>query len=181
MKEIGDGKETDDATYAAVQTANDLAIFALSNARYDAHFLQATLQKKEVEELICVPNKAAQQERLAIARGHGGRFHASNGMHITDNDIFIAFEMKDRKKARTEAEKDKKRWQQMRTNEEKALEILSNEGAGPESYSVKDLDCLLAWHQVKDIPPKAKKEASWHGGERSGKSEATTAVREVDE
>jgi hypothetical protein len=28
----------------------------------------------------------------------------------------------------------------------------------PESYSVKDLDCLLAWHQVKDLPPKAKKE-----------------------
>ena len=42
-------------------------------------------------------------------------------------------------------------------NKEKALEILSNEGAGLESYLVKDLDCLLAWHQVKDLPPKAKK------------------------
>ncbi len=50
MKEIGDGKETDNETYAAVQRANDLTIFALSNAGYDAHFLQATLQKKEVEE-----------------------------------------------------------------------------------------------------------------------------------
>jgi hypothetical protein len=43
-------------------------------------------------------------------------------------------------------------------NKEKALEILSNEGAGLESYLVKDLDCLLAWHQVKDLPLKAKKE-----------------------
>jgi hypothetical protein len=158
MKKIGDGKETDDETYAAVQTANDLTIFALLNAGYDAHFLQATLQKKEVEELICVPNTAEQQERLATTRGHGGRFHASNGMHITDNDIFIAYELKDRKKARAEAEKDKKHWQQIQTNQERALVILSNEGAGPESYSVKDLDCLLAWHQVKDLLLKAKKE-----------------------
>jgi hypothetical protein len=148
----------DDETYAAVQTANNLAVFALSNAGYDAHFLQATLQKKEVEESICVPNTAKQQERLATARGHCGRFHASNGMHITDNDIFIPFELKDRKKARVEAEKDKKRWQQMQTNKERALAILRDEGAGPESYSVKDLDCLLPWHQVKDLPSKAKKE-----------------------
>jgi hypothetical protein len=158
MKKIGDGKETDDETYAAVQMANDLAIFALSNAGYDAHFLQATLQKKEVEESICVLNTAERQERLATALGHGGRFHASNGMHITDNNIFIAFELKDRKKARAEAEKDKKCRQQMQTNKETALAILSDKGASPESYSVKDLDCLFAWHQVKDLPPKAKKE-----------------------
>ena len=42
--------------------------------------------------------------------------------------------------------------------ERNALDIISDEGASPESYSVKDLDCLLAWHQVKDLPPKAKKE-----------------------
>ncbi len=42
--------------------------------------------------------------------------------------------------------------------EHNALDILSDEGASPESYSIKDLDCLLAWHQVKDLLPKAKKE-----------------------
>ena len=50
MKEIGDGNETDDEAYAEIRTANNLAIFALSNSGYDAHFLQAMLQKKEVEE-----------------------------------------------------------------------------------------------------------------------------------
>ena len=65
--------------------------------------------------------------------------------------------MKDRKRAIEEAEKDKKRWKQRQTHEEKALEILSMEGVGPESYSVAQLTCLLAWHQVDDLPPKARK------------------------
>ncbi len=159
MNEMGVVKETDEV-YAAIQTANDLAIHALTLAGYDAQWLQATLEKKndESNESICVPNTAARQERLALARGHGGRFHASNGMHITENDIFIAFEIRERKEARAAAEKDKKRRQRQQLIESNALDILSDEGASPESYSVKDLDCLLAWHQVKDLPPKAKKE-----------------------
>ena len=71
MKEPGDGKDTDEL-YKAIQTANDLAIHALTEVGYDAQWLQATLRKKEVEELICVPNTATQQEQLVIARRHGG-------------------------------------------------------------------------------------------------------------
>jgi hypothetical protein len=112
MREIGDGKDTDDVL-AAIQKANDLAIHALTLAGYDAQWLQATLEKKScdevAEESICVPNTSARQEWLAIARGHGGQFHASNGMHITDNDIFIAFEIREQKEKRAEAERDKKR------------------------------------------------------------------------
>jgi hypothetical protein len=66
--------------------------------------------------------------------------------------------MKERAAARAAAEKDKKRRQQQQTNKEKALKILNQERKGLESYSVKDLDILLAWHQVKDLPPKPKKE-----------------------
>ncbi len=66
--------------------------------------------------------------------------------------------MKDRAAARAAAKKDKKCQQQQQTNKEKALEILGQEGKGLESYLVKDLDILLAWHQVKDLPPKPKKE-----------------------
>jgi hypothetical protein len=39
-----------------------------------------------------------------------------------------------------------------------SLKILSQEGKGLELYLVKDLDILLAWHKVKDLPPKPKKE-----------------------
>jgi hypothetical protein len=131
MKEHGDGKDTDEP-YKAIQTANELAIHALMVAGYDGHWLQSTLKKKEVDESISVANTAARQERQAIAHGHGGRFHASNGMQITDNDIFIAFEMKDHKKAKAEAKKEKKCWLQQQTNEEKALKILAVEGGRPE-------------------------------------------------
>ncbi len=107
---MGVVKETDEV-YAAIQTANDLVIHALTLAGYNAQWLQATLEKKnnKSNESICVPNTAARQERLALACGHGGRFHASNGMHITENYIFIAFEIREQKEARAAAEKDKKR------------------------------------------------------------------------
>ena len=61
MKDLGDGKDTDEL-YKAIQTANDLTIHALTVARYDAQWLQATLKKQEVEESICVPNTATRQE-----------------------------------------------------------------------------------------------------------------------
>ncbi len=79
-----------------------------------------------------MPNTMARQEQLAVARGHGKQFQATNGMNITNNDIFIAFKMKDRAAARAAAEKDKKDQLQQQTNEEKTLEILSQEGKGLE-------------------------------------------------
>ncbi len=115
-------------------------------------------KKKVAEESICVPNTVVQQEQLAVARGHGRRFHASNGMNITNNNICIAFKMKDLMVARAAAKKDKKRWQQQQTNKEKALKILYKEGKGLKLYSVKDLDVLLTWNQVEDLSPKPKKE-----------------------
>ena len=87
-----------------MQMEYDLGIHALTLAGYDAQWLQAMLEKKndEVNESkICVPNPAA----ISLC----GQFHASNGMHITDNEIFISFEMREHKEARAEAEKDKKR------------------------------------------------------------------------
>jgi hypothetical protein len=79
-------------------------------------------------------------------------------MNITNNAIFVAFKMKDQVVARAAAKKDKKHQQQQQMNKEKALEILCKEGKGPKSCLVKDLDVLLAWHQVKDLPPTPKKE-----------------------
>ena len=107
------------------------AVHALNIAGYEAERLEARVNKKEVEETICVPNPADQLEQLANARGHGGRFHATHGIHLTADDIFISVQMKDHKRAIEEAEKDKKRWKQCQTHEEKALEILSMEGVGP--------------------------------------------------
>jgi hypothetical protein len=78
MKAIGDGKDDMDQLYLAIQIANDLAIHALTMGGYDAQWFKVTLKKKEVEASICVPNTFAQQERLLVARGLCGQFHASN-------------------------------------------------------------------------------------------------------
>jgi hypothetical protein len=67
------------------------------------------LKKNKVgEQSICVPKTAACWERLAVARGHSKQFQATNGMNITDNNIYIAFEMKYQVEARAAAKKDKK-------------------------------------------------------------------------
>jgi len=123
--------------YYAVQNANNISVLALHNAGYDSQWLAATLKKKKEEETVCVPYSPSKVEMLANACGHGGRFHATNGMHLTANDtMFIAEEMKLRKEERVKAETDKKVRLQQQTNEEKALKILSNEGVDPALYGV---------------------------------------------
>jgi hypothetical protein len=162
LKELGDDKDTD-LLYYAVQNANDISVLALHNVGYDAQWLTATLKKKKEEESVCVPYSPSKVEMLANACGHGGRFHATNGMHLTADEMFIAEEMKLCKEERVTAEKDKKVRQQQQMNEEKAHEILSKEGVDPASYGVLQLNSLLAWHQVS-VPAnfkKADKLARW--------------------
>jgi len=142
--------------YYAVQNANDISVLALHNAGYDAQWLTATLKKKKEEESVCVPYSPSKVDMLANACGHGGRFHATNGMHLTADEMFIAEEMKLCKEERVTAEKDKKVRQQQQMNEEKAHEILSKEGVDPASYGVLQLNSLLAWHQVS-VPANFKK------------------------
>ena len=83
----------------SVQNANELAVHALTQAGYDGQLLKATFKKKLKEEdhQITLPNTQARWEALAQARGHGGWFHATGGMHVTPDDLFISMEMAQRK------------------------------------------------------------------------------------
>ncbi len=67
----------------AVQTANNTAVYHLIQAGYDAQYLTAMLIKKVREERVTEPNTVACQLVLAKAKGHGGRFHVTNGAHMT--------------------------------------------------------------------------------------------------
>jgi len=71
----------------SIQAANNRAIYALKQAGYDADYLKATLQQgraaEETDQPITQPNTLARQQALANARGHGGRFHVTDGMHVT--------------------------------------------------------------------------------------------------
>ena len=162
LKELGDDMDTD-RLYYAVQNANEISVLALHNAGYDAQWLTATLKKKkEEEETVCVPYSPSKVELLAKACGHGGRFHATNGMHLTADEIFIAEEMKSRQEERVALEKEKKVRMAQEDIEKKAVALLEQEGRTIESYSVKDLDVLLGWHQLKITGwKKEQKLAKW--------------------
>ena len=83
-----------------------------------------TLIKKVREERVTEPNTVARQLALAKAKGHGGRFHVTNGAHMTCNDLFIAVEMSVRCNERAEDEKKKKLALRCQEVEVKALAIL---------------------------------------------------------
>jgi hypothetical protein len=69
------------------------------------------------------------------------------GRNITNNDFFVAAELKDRKKGRADGMKKKKDAQRMEALEAKALNILENmEGKQIEDLIVDDLNGLLGWH-----------------------------------
>ena len=166
MKALGDDADTD-KEYAALQTANDLAVQALARAGYDSQWLQVHLNdNRQQEEVINItqPHTIERQNALAEARTHGGLFKAScGGIHLTHDDIFISVEMKNRSKERVALEKEKKVRMAQEDIEKKALALLEQEERTTESYSVKDLDVLLGWHQVKGTNgwKKEKKLAEW--------------------
>ena len=94
----------------AIQAANDRAIHALKQAGYAAEYLQATFQhgNAETDRSITQPNTLAQQQALANARGHGGRFHVTGGMHDTSDNLFISMKMNVQNEERGKVEKDRK-------------------------------------------------------------------------
>lgn len=168
MRSIGDGDDNDEETLLrySVQVANDNAIYALSQAGYDAQFLQATLIHKstaeEDRERITVPNTVERVRALAAAKGYGGRFHVTHGSHVTHNDFFASSELRDRQEKRVVMAKKKKHALQLQRAEDIALQIVA-QGKPIESLSVNDLDSLLAWHQVpkKAGAKKAEKLEQW--------------------
>jgi hypothetical protein len=113
---------------------------------------------------ITQPHTQAWQEALAHARGHSGRFHATGGMHVTSDDMFISMEINAPNEKRAAIEKEKKLRLILQANEEKAMVII-NQGKPLNLLSVADLDVLLAWHQapkMKDVhKKKAEKVQQW--------------------
>ena len=108
LRSLGDDNGTD-KLYWLIQAANNIATHALEQAEYEAGLLKATVEKKEEDnEGITVPNTIAQQQALANARGHGGRFMVTWGMHSTSDNLFIAMEMATHHKDKERAEKDMK-------------------------------------------------------------------------
>ena len=167
MRVIGDGCDDDETLLRySIQVANDNAIYALTQAGYDAQFLQATLINKTAADddnkQITEPHTVERVRALAEAKGHGGRFHVTHGCHVTHDDFFVSNELRDRQAERVVMTKKKKITIQLQRAEEIALQIVA-QGKPIMSLTVNDLDSLLAWHQVpkKAGAKKADKLEQW--------------------
>ncbi len=87
---------------------------------------KATIAKKKVDDKqMTVPNSIAQQQALVNARGHGGQFIVTGGMHSTSENMFIVMEMAACQRDNEGAEKDRKCWLQLQAVEEKAALIMA--------------------------------------------------------
>ncbi len=164
LKFLGD-EDNSDKLYWLIQTAKNIATYALQEAGYDTDLLKATITKKEVEgdnKQMTVPNSIAGQQALVNARGHGGQFMVTGGMHTTSDDMFIAMEMAARQRDKVEAEKDKKLCLQLQEVEEKGMAIVA-QGKTINLLTVAELDVLLAWYQAtkRKGAKKADKVEQW--------------------
>ncbi len=148
----------------SIQNANELAIHALTQAGYNGQLLKATLKKKleEEDQQITLLNTQARREVLAHARGHGGWFHATGGMHVTSDDLFISMEMATRKEETLALEKEKKLCLSLQAIEEKALAIVE-QGKPVNLLLGADLGVLLAWQHASKTKgaKKADKGLQW--------------------
>lgn len=98
---------------------NELAICDLTQAGNDVQLLKATLTKPdEAERQITQPNTRAWDRRPWHGRGHGGRFHVTDGMHVTSDDLFIWIEMAVWKEERVALEKEKKLCRRLQSSSE---------------------------------------------------------------
>ena len=150
IRSIGDGNDESDMLQHAIQTANNTAVYHLIQAGYDAQYLTAKPIKKVREERVTEPNTVARKLALGKAKDHGGRFHVTNGAHMTCNDLFIAVEMSARRDKRAEDKKKKNFALQCQDVEDKVLAILQQERS-VQSLNVKNSDVLLAWHQAPKV------------------------------
>ncbi len=114
MRVIGDGSDDNETLLRySIQVTNDNAIYALTQAGYDAQFLQGTLINKtsaddDDKDWITEPHTVERVRALAEANGHGGRFHVTHGCHVTHDDFCVLNELRDWQAERVVMTKKKK-------------------------------------------------------------------------
>ena len=160
-REQGDVTEEEDPMQLAMkemQQANDNATNLLILRGYQGNLLQAKLKQHKERAALTVPLSNERQLALANAKSHGAVFAATGGTHFTCDDMFLAAEIEPTKKAIKELEKEKKRWEVLKLNQEKALAVLAL-GKPIANLRVSELEILLKWHDNDN----------WKGGNKEEK------------
>ena len=147
-REIGDGDAEYDMKMILIQDANDVAVHMLT----ELGFKSAVLLKGKIKEVkkvqsVTKPNSQERVEALAKSSTHGGKFHCTNGMHVTTDDMFRSMMIPQREKEIADMSEVKKNRLKWRENEQKGQALLAS---GMEScrYRNDEYQILLAWYQV---------------------------------
>ena len=162
-----------------IQTANNLSTLTLKGYGFDGSVLEGTIEQTRRVTLVTEPNTEARRLLLSNATTHGDKFSKTGGYHLTSDDILIGAELGKRSKEKKRLSIEKTRRLRLMAIEEKARSINESKGGDDiKNLTVKDLDTLLAWHNVKKVGEMTKehKFEKWRQIRESGKEPPTAEV-----
>ena len=90
---------------------------------------------------------------MSKANTHGKLFSATNGTHLTSDDVFIGAEKSTREKEQKRLTAEKNRRLRLLKVEEKGKMVLDTKGLDCTSWNKTELDAVLAWYN----PPRRTK------------------------
>ena len=94
-RELNDSTSEDETTLLMLKLdeANELAVYNLTVAGYNASLLKAQCHKIPAKQKLTVPHSKERIALLAAASTHGAKFNATMGDHVTGDDMFRAAEV----------------------------------------------------------------------------------------
>ncbi len=105
-KTLGDGD--DEEKYNAIQSANDLAVWALKDGGFNANSMIGTLQRSKAPDPLTWPQSMERVRMLANATKHGDKHLITCGAHLMNNDMFLAAAMNERELTLKEMKREKR-------------------------------------------------------------------------
>ena len=174
-RSLGDGSNDYQELLKNIQDANDISTHALSSGGYNGNVLKRELVAIPAAEPITEEHSQERLQLLAKANTHGKLFSATGGMHLTSDDIFISAEMSTREKEMKRLTTEKNRRLKQMKVEEKGQRVLDTKGDDSTSWTVADVDAVLAWynHPQRNKLSKELKLKAWDAIRDRGKPPPT--------
>ena len=148
---LGEGSSDFDDYLRGIQSANDLAVHALTNGGYRGELLKATIEKREDARMLTAPHSKERIDALRKASTHGAKFLATGGSHLTTDDFFLAQQKNEREKEIEARQKTKKKRLAAMKVDLAAKEVIQKRGDAINQHefgklAIGELDILLRWH-----------------------------------
>ena len=164
-RSLGDGSEDFQRLLLNIQDANDIDTHALKAGGYNGDTLNVTINEIPTTERITEEHSEERHASITKATTSGKLFSATNGGHLTSDNVFIGTEKGTREKDMKRLTIEKKRLQRLLKVEEKAKLVLSTKGVdGGVRWTVTDFDTILAWYNVPNrnkLANREEKQKAW--------------------